>query len=593
MALVTLVLTGVIVLAGLPSDPPPVAKEPRNKPVDPVVKEAWQEVDRLVSEQKLQAAMERVAAIREAARRDGDDDTLTRALIKEVQLRTGLHGYETAVRFLKEQPWPAAPDCRAILDLFYGSSLVTYVNAYSWEIRQRERVETTGELDLKAWTLDQIVSEAHRAYGQVWQSRDEWGDASIGSYARYISQGNYPARIRGSLRDSVTYLWVELLANTSLWRPEQSNELFRLDLSALVKGDADTSVELPLDDSAVHPLAKICALLDDLEEWHGSKDRDEAALEARLERLRRLRAGFTQVEDRLLVRRHLEEVLDDFDRDYDWWSMGMSLLAEMVREESDPDSLVRARTIALQGIEAHPDSMGGLRCRHIVASIEAPSYQLAAMASDGAGKRSLQLTHRNLDTIHFRAYRFDLQQNIKDAKDYNILLQHREVMEVVNSSAPNTEWSMELPATPDYRSHTSYEIPPMTRPGSYLVVASVRADFGEQRNHLTAVTLIISDLVLLVRPHTWGHEVVVRSGETGKPLAGVTVTLYRSDWHRGHQEVLRATTAADGLLEMQHAQDNGHGLFLYAERGEHIAFHDRGLGYCYDQTPGTDTAALV
>src|SRR4051794_36929566 len=60
----------------------------------------WKRVDKLVGEQKLEAASAEVAKIREAARASGNEEELTRALIKEVQLRIALHGYETAVRFL-------------------------------------------------------------------------------------------------------------------------------------------------------------------------------------------------------------------------------------------------------------------------------------------------------------------------------------------------------------------------------------------------------------------------------------------------------------------------------------------------------------
>ena len=60
----------------------------------------WSEVDRLASEQKLEQAAAAAERIRIAAEKAGNQDEWTRALIREVQLRTGLHGYETAVQFL-------------------------------------------------------------------------------------------------------------------------------------------------------------------------------------------------------------------------------------------------------------------------------------------------------------------------------------------------------------------------------------------------------------------------------------------------------------------------------------------------------------
>ncbi len=122
----------------------------------------WNDVDRLISEQKFEAASKAVTAIRERAREDGDADDWTRALVEETKLRMALHGYETAVRFLRTEPWPEDAVSQAVLELYYANSLATYAHVYSWEIRQRERVETAGELDLKKWDLEQIVEEADR-----------------------------------------------------------------------------------------------------------------------------------------------------------------------------------------------------------------------------------------------------------------------------------------------------------------------------------------------------------------------------------------------------------------------------------------------
>src|SRR5512134_1876321 len=81
---------------------------------------SFKDVDRLVSEQKLEEASKAVAEIRAAARKSGNEAVETEALIREVQLRTALHGYETSVRFLREEPWPKGLRSRTVLGLFYA-----------------------------------------------------------------------------------------------------------------------------------------------------------------------------------------------------------------------------------------------------------------------------------------------------------------------------------------------------------------------------------------------------------------------------------------------------------------------------------------
>jgi uncharacterized protein YfaS (alpha-2-macroglobulin family) len=553
---------------------------------------SWDDVDRLISEQKFETASKAVAAILERAREEGDAAEWTRALVEETKLRMALHGYETAVRFLRSEEWPDDAVSKAVLELYYANSLATYARAYSWEIRRRERVDTAGELDLKKWDLEQIVEEADRAFLSVWSAREEWGSESLGELSRYIHQNNYPPRIRGTLRDAVTYLWIELLADSSMWSPAEANEVFRLDLAALIEGDPKSSSKLDLADATVHPLLKIGALLDDLEAWHGGSDQPEAALEARLERLRRLNGAFDTAEDKLAIRRHLEEVQARFDRSLEWWSKGQATLAEFIREESDPDALVRARAAAIAGRDRHPQSVGGRRCDHIVASIEAPSYGVTAMATDGADRRSFQINHRNFTSLHFRAWRYDLRRFVEDSEDYNLLPGHREAEEIMAGS-PDTEWSISLPETPDYRSHITYDVPQLSEPGAYLVLASMRSDFAERGNLMVATNFVLSDLVLVRRHVENGYEVSARSGESGRAIEGAEVSLYRYDYRHGHREIERKRTGDDGRVRFSHSRWQHQQHFLLARHGDDIAIDTDRL-YPWDEGGrGISTSALI
>ena len=554
---------------------------------------SWDEVQRLQNEQKLEAASEVVDAIRDRAEAAGDAAEWTRAIVEQVKLRTALHGYETAVRFLKETPWPGDEVSQAVLELFYADALSTYVQAYSWEIRQRERVETPGELDLAQWDVDQIVEEANRAYAEVWSHREAWGEESIGVLARYIDQNDYPPRIRGTLRDAVTYLWVELLADTALWRPDQSNEVFRLDFDALLVGDPKQSGALDLTSPEVHPIEKIGAVLDDLERWHQGEGRPEAALEARLVRLRRLRLAFDNRHDRRAIREHLERVQAGFDASLGWWSMGQSLLAEMIQDEDTPDALIRARAAAVAGRDRHPGSVGGQRCAHTVAAIEAPSYGLRTMQADGADRRSIQITAKNLERLRFRAYPYDLPTRIVSAKDANLVPGSREVPEIMAATEPVREWVVDLPPTVDYRNHLCYTTLPQPAPGAYLIVASGREDFGDAGNLLQAINILVTDLVLVTERADAGYDVTVRSGSSGEALEGVEVELYRFDWRSGHRRIATRRTDADGRVQFSQGGWKYDRHFLMARSGDNLAVDLRGL-HRYDEPSRTvRTAALV
>jgi len=545
--------------------------------------ENWIQFEKLLQEQKHEEASSLVQTMLEEARVTENNAEWTHCLVRYTALRISLHGYETAVRYLKEQPWPEDLTGSSVLNLFYGQSLITYARSYSYEINRREKVDSNGTIDLKAWTRDQIYEEAQKAYENVWKIRRRLGDLPKNEWKDFIVPNTYPAGIRPTLRDAVSYLRVEMLADTNGWQPEQLNEIYRLDLERLT---GNFTEEISLTDTAIHPLKKICFILADLENWHILQENREAALEARLERYRNLHRHFKEDSDRKFIQNSLGEYLDP-QTDIPWWSEGMAQLAEFVGAEDEPDSLIRARQIALRGRMSFPDSFGGRHCLAVIESIEAPGYSLSGMANDNPQKKSILVTHKNLDRIYFRVYAIDLIRTIERSDDYNLLPTGRMLEELVADQSPVRRWDVILPETSDYRMHKTFVVPPMTDPGTYLIVASARPGFSKEDNILRGMYLTISDLVLVTR-HDYGTntnktEVTVLSGSTGKPVDGTEVMLYRYDYRNRHRRTDSGISDSRGIVQFTVNERNLRG-FLVARKDNQITYNPQPL-YFYGQNP--------
>jgi uncharacterized protein YfaS (alpha-2-macroglobulin family) len=551
-------------------------------------------LDKLIDEQKFEEAAKEAVRIREAAKRKGNQTVWTWALIKEAQLRTALHGYETAVRFLKDEAWPESPADRDMLDLYYAQSLITYYQSYSWEINKRERVEAKGPIDLKSWTRDQIFGEAWAAITRVWKDRERLADLRAKDYPDFWSPGDYPAGIRDTLRDSVVYLIARLLADTSFWTPRQSNETYLLDLDKLLGAPFDAKAAAAvLDPSDAHPLEKASTLLAEHESWSRRAKRPEAALEARLVLFEALHNAFSQDTDRALIRKRLAEFLPGHHK-HSWWAVGQAMLAEFTQAEDAPEALVRARAIALKGAEAYPLSPGGKRCESIVKKIEAPDFSVEAMRNDAPGRRSVRVTHRNLSRVFFRAYSVDLVAAIKSSKDYNFLPGWKETQAALENQKPTASWKVDLPPAPDYRDHKTYaELPAGLAPGFYIVAVSAREDFARKQNHILALNVLITDLVILDRGAAdGGNEVLLLSGESGRPIPGVSVDLYAYDWVKGHHVVETRPTDAQGRVRFPSRPEGG-AYFLLARRGNEIAINPEYLHLGTKQEPAESTHTLI
>ena len=557
---------------------------------------AWGEVERLLDEQKLAEAAPLVERIEAAARAAGDDLELARALVRATQIGLALGGYETAVEALAAKPWPAEPRARAAVELYQAHALIGYLDAYGWEIGRREKVVSGEKLDLKLWTRDQVTAEADRLFAEVWSRREALGAVPAAQF-EFLEPNDFPAGVRPSLRDAIAYLWAARLANSSYWTPAELAETWKLPLAALAEGTAVEPTPERLGGAGLHPLARLSALLGDLERWHRARGERAAALEARLERLGHLHGALTAAEDRAALRADLDRSLAEFRSD-PWWAMGRARLAAMWREADAPDALVIARELAIGGERAYPGSPGAQACRAEREAIEAPGFDLQAMTVDGAGRRSVAIEHRNLGRLYLRAWRLP-EERFGDRpvrwEGWN-----DERVRPWLGRTPAAAWEEALPTTADYRDHRSFTTPPLEALGRYLIVASAEPDFRPRGNRLSAVELRLSGLVVL-RDTAFGaspESALVRAveGADGRPVAGAEAALWRWQWEQKPQLVERTTTDAEGLARFARAAEvgDGRGLAVVVRRGADESVWSQGWHWGRNARPAEpDSGALL
>ncbi|HWM94449.1 MAG TPA: MG2 domain-containing protein [Thermoanaerobaculia bacterium] len=524
---------------------------------------AWKEIDRLISELKLQEAVQRLDELLPALREAGDEEAYARALIRGAQLRAGSAEPGEAVRFLQSQLWPENRRQRAVLSVFFAEALKNYYVNYRWTIWKNEAVLSDKPVDVEKWTTGQLFEAASKAYLDAWKEREVLGTVPVSELSEFVEPNNYPKEVRGTLRDMVTYLWVEHLADTGFWSPAQSNATNRFDLAALFRGGEVPEAELA--NPEVHPLVRIVTVLAELERWHLSRGNRDGALEARLERLRRLQ-NHALPDEMKALRQELEAFLPAF-RDTPWWAMGMAELATLHRNTGDLPGAVRA---ARAGHEAFPKSPGGERSLNLAREIEAPEYYLGATRSDNLGRRSIQVQHKNLPVLWFRAYPVDLRQRIERTRERIFPM-----VDELLKGKPAYSWKTGLPATPDHQTHTTYVTPEIGRPGAYVVVASGREDFATLTkdgktyldNMVLGTPVILGDLALLARRDERNRMTVTAvSGSRGEPVAGVEARWYEtSRQHRGFRQA--ATSNAEGMLPFDLYQ----GYAVLARKGDDIA----------------------
>jgi uncharacterized protein YfaS (alpha-2-macroglobulin family) len=541
----------------------------------------WKAITELEKKQQYGAAISIVEEILTFAKTKADSTLWTKALAKRVVLENALHGYESSVRLLLSEPWPQDARSQTLLNLYSANMLCNYYQAYSWEINQREKVKSKQLQDLKTWTSADIFQAIFEHYHRAWLQREILGKERISIFPDYIREGNYPGKIRKTLRDFLVYQWVDFLRDTSLWRPEQIQEKYKLSLEDLLAiptsaNPMAASNGSELSNGGLHPLQIISTLLNEHYQWYRLRTDDpESCLEAMLVKLECLIPHFTKQDEKMAIAKAYRELLERYEGSH-WWAHGQYQYASLIQTQGDK---VTAHQLAKAGYEKYPQTTGGKECLSLMKAIEAPAFSLLAMANDRSKVPSIQITHTNLPRLFFRVFRINIQfsQNMNyKAFDFG---NQDELNRWIFGKKPDYTWETPLEDPGDYRSHITYEKLPVPEgeDGIYIVAASANPRFDKTKNQVLATTISLSTLTMIVNPRRQEKEleVWVRDGFHGDAVSGAKVTLYHYNYN-SKTVAYEAVTDEHGLARISTQPLNDayyYNSFIIATKGKQFTYY--------------------
>ncbi len=537
------------------------------------------DIEKLISEQKYQEASKELQPLISEVRTKNKEFEYARLLTKDLLLKLALHGYESALSEFRSQKWPKDPIAYSMMSIVYAKVLTIYNEAYSWEIRSREKIGDKSKFDLKSMTTEEIYKEALSSYEKAWDKRGEFGKKARDAFGEYISPNTYPKEIRGTLRDTISHLLTDLLNNTSGWSPTELNEVYLQEINYLLNFKQTIS----LKDPSIHPLKKMAYVLNDLNAWHRQRGNKNASLDARLKLYQILHQHLKSESSRTALINSLNKELAA-NRDNDWVSMGFSLLAQFYREESGPRNNLLALEAASKGQNLYPRSPGAGACADIINDIKEPYFSIEGMNIDGYPKRTLKINYRNLRKLYFRSYQYDLKKFIETTQDYSLRPGPRELKKILAQKAYQT-WSQDLIETKDFKNHSSFVVPPKHQNGFYVIIASEYPDFRQGR--IQGLQIFFSEISFNVSRHSEREEFVVEvfRGENGSPVKGARVSFYEANYQKGHNLLSTKTTNESGVasLSMRSLLQAHRNYFFLVEKGEDL-IGPRGAFYMYSQT---------
>ncbi len=524
----------------------------------------WSSINQLIKQQKFSVADKQLDEMLRQAKTEPAFPQWTRVLVEKTKFKMARNEFESAVIFLQQESWPEDKKSQVILSLFYAKALSQYIQRYSWEIRQRESIESKSKVEFKKMTLEQLVTEANHAYEAAWNGKETWSDLNTDDYKYYFETGSYPRRIRGTFRDTLTHLWADFLSDESLWSTSHSNQKAALELAPLlvVPSINKKHEKTVFSDSTIHPIKRVSWLLADLEQWHQQNNRLEAALEAARVRIRGLYLHMQDKQRRETLLNTLRVRIEK-DSSLPWSTMARWSLAQMIQGSDSNDALIQSEIVLDGCVYKHVNSAGTKRCKRLLEDILRSEFTVEAMRSDGLQKRSMVVKHKNLKQLYFRAWKVDLHEYQKQSnRNENVLIE-----DYLSTKKAATSWRKALPATKDYQLHRTYVTPPMKQLGYWLVIASDDASFDKAKASMSAIHINLTSLLAVTNNKKNKFEVTVYQGESGQLAPNVNVEVWTRNYNKPNQRIAVGKTGKDGRVNLPVKDHHNHFILLGYDKG--------------------------
>lgn len=504
----------------------------------------WQKIDSLSNAGLPASALKEVLLIKEILVQDQEPAQYVKAVILEQKFRvqTEEDGLLKALnRIHSEMEASTQPVIRALLLSYHSELLLNYAQQQRWSIQDRLPSGESEDYEMMALSeLLQIVK------GEVMQSVDNEVLMS-GDLEQYLMILNTDAS-SDSLAFNTLY---DLLVHRALKHLKQINGMeqkpivdFQLrDEKMFSEASAFARLDVAHADSsdtwylAVQLYQKILS-------FHLHK-KDQGLVIFDLDRLRFLSQNHLSADRSLLYRNALEDLYNAYQNS-PLSTFIVHDLASAIMQEDQEQGYVRAHALCAEVIEKYPANLGADPCRALIKNIEQKSLSVECEEVVIPEESILlKIDYRNVRKVYGRLVRLSLQ----DLHAWQHLDMQDQMAYFLKKPIVH-EFSVDLPATEDFRPHGAEWLLPGQAHGYYAILLGTDADMGTQGNAVNIQQFFVSNLAFsqINRPNL-SPVYYAFDRDTGLPIGGAEVQYYKSVYDRTHRrsnmEILGSTTSAE------------------------------------------------
>ncbi len=495
-------------------------------------------------------AIEHLDAIIPAAVADGAHAEAIKAIGRKIALEGTVQGNKPEEKIVRMQAEVdrATPEMKPLMEAVLARWYWHYFQHNRWRFLQRTQTAEPPGDDIQTWDLSRILREIDRHFTAALANDELLKATPVAEYDEVLERGSVPDAYRPTLFDFVAHEALEFY-QAGEQGAVQAEDPFQIEADGPIFAGAFDFMTWQLPPiPEPSPLEKAVRLYQRLLAFHRDDADRSAFLDVDLARL--AFGGNVAVGE--TARERYQAALERFiegTADHESMARAIAALASRVHSDGDP---ARAHALARRGLGAFPDSAGGAECFNLIQQIEARSARIDTEAVWNAPWPTINVTYRNVTRAHFRAVPYDFDEYVRRSRwgwggaDENL---RRELMD----APPALSWTVDLPPTPDFQERTERLPAPETlKPGFYFIIASHDETFGSERDHVSLVSVWVSELALVTQQRSDGQPqrgLVVRAA-SGEPVSDAVVRLWRRDREGWFKPAGSTRTDRDGRFEI-------------------------------------------
>lgn len=497
----------------------------------------WKEIDSLEAQGLPQSALSKVEALYVRIKKGTEPDQFVKAIIYREKFKSQLEekGQVKAIQRLEAEVEQSDFPVKQVLYSMLGELYSQYLTENYWQIAQRTQTAGFDNNDLETWSATQFMETASKYYNLSLEDERLLG-IPIKNFSAIMTEGNLDEPLRPTLYDFLAHRVIDYFSNDRSYLPAPAYKFYLNQPE--VFGDASAFVALKFEtkDQESYQL-KTVLLLQDLIRRHLADADPVALIDVDLKRLQFLREKSSVPDKESLYLAALNRLKTRYSASAVYTEILHAIASWHVQQpyetgqEANRNNLITAKELCDEAIRRFPKSYGAAHCKVLLATILEKDFSVQVELVNLPGQSSLmKVNYRNVGKLYFKVVQLE-EADIEALHNRNGYSEDGPAFTKRKKSV--LSWSLALPATEDYRAHTTETIISKLPLGYYAVLAAEDEKFDKGKKSAVYALFQVSNIAGIRRNDQKGSLLMLATDRaSGAPMEGVTAEFYTYDYER-------------------------------------------------------------